>query len=202
MQKNSHYPEWSAAGLHVSHNSRGYHYWEIWHSMPPNEHVYFVKIFRAFEAIPVPQGSHDAGILKSDYFESVAADGHFEKRLPEGLGKPFWETCERFGLDVGAHVTLDKLPLSDIERLINACLLRSNSSWMNKDVSCRVPTAPLLCNRAHCDDCTELELQCFHSRGDWERDTQYVTDCLKEFQKPDVQRNGLSVKPTKLYPGC
>lgn len=71
---------------------------------------------------------------------------------------------------------------------------------MNKDVTCRVPTAPLLCNRDNCTHCTELELQCFHSRSDWERDARYVTECLEEFRKPEVQGNGLRVKPTKLYP--
>lgn len=204
LQKSPNYLERSATGLHVSHveQERYNQAWEAWHAMPLKEHAYFIEIPRPFENIPPPQDLHYHGVVNSKYFEPepIETIDHFENRLPQELSKPFWGTCEEFGLSPEAHADINELPLSELERLINACLRRKNGSWMVKDVICRIPTASLLCGQHDCDGCVDQGLQCSHTREEWEDDAKYFVDCLIKFNSSQFPGEGLKVRPAERYP--
>ena len=197
LQQSSRYRRRSAAGLHYERRMRFKPSWELWHLTDPGEHCVVMELVPPFEIAPREQQYRNKGVLSSQLYQITNA-GVFETDTIN-LARYFWNNCEAYEVEKPHYSSIERMPLSELERFCNSCLLRPDRYWLSKDIAVRIPTAQLTCLSGDCYNCNNADLPCCEERERWLEKTQLVCHCLKSFYEKSHSHN-FQVSLNKAFP--
>ena len=197
LQQSPSYTNRSTAGLHYECRRHNRSRWEMWHLSSPEEHCIILDMVPPFESVPSEQQYRDKGVLMSQILRST--NSGFSRTDALDLTRYFWINCEVYGVNQSHYSNIEGVPLSDLERFCNSCLLRRHGSWLSKDIAVRIPTAQLTCLSDDSSSCNNTDLPCCSGRDDWLDETQFVCQCLKKFNRTSFS-NQFQLTVDKTFP--
>ena len=197
LQQSSRYHRRSAAGLHYECRMKTKPSWDVWNLTKPGEHCIFIDLVPPFESVPSEQQYRDKGVLFSQLFKIVNSGVSETDAI--NLARYFWNNCEEYGAEEPHYASIGRMPLSELERFCNSCLLRPDRYWLSKDIAVRIPTAQLICLSDNCCDCDNTNLPCCDERERWLEETEIVCHCLKRFYEMPLSNN-FQLSRNKTFP--